>query len=62
METEYDIDVEAISKLLGMSNSIRKRNRGWLKQIAAYYYFKVQGNWHKLKDKIFEQNEIYDFE
>lgn len=62
METEYGIDMDFIGDKLGMNKNVRKRNRGWLKQISAYYYFKVQGNWNKLEQKIlYTGNEEFGF-
>ncbi|WP_163195730.1 TOPRIM nucleotidyl transferase/hydrolase domain-containing protein [Clostridium thermarum] len=63
METEYGIDLDSIGESLGMSKKIRERNKGWIKQIAAYYYFKVNENWRQLERKILHyEDDKFDFE
>jgi len=63
METFYGINIKAIGNMLGMSNAIQNRNRGWLKQIAAYYHFKIEGNNEVLINHVFNSNiEDYKFE
>lgn len=63
METEYDIDTKEIGKILGMSKKVREYNKGWLKQLSAYYFFKVKGNWPMLEEKLFPSEEDnYNFD
>lgn len=62
MEGEYGLDLRAVADRYGMSNKVRKNNNGWLKQIAAYDYFKDDVNQTKLLDKVFHiDNDEYEF-
>ncbi|WP_313163929.1 TOPRIM nucleotidyl transferase/hydrolase domain-containing protein [Sedimentibacter sp.] len=62
LEKEYGIDIDGIGSRFGMSEKVMRKNSGWLKQIAAYYFFKVCGNWKRLEQKIFQtENTEYDF-
>ncbi len=62
MEGEYGLNLEEVGRKYGMSNNVRKNNTGWLKQIAAYDYFKIGENQERLLKKVFVIDEHeYEF-
>lgn len=62
MEGEYGLDLDEVANKYGMSSNVRKNNKGWLKQVAAYDYFKEDLNQTKLLEKIFHiDNNEYEF-
>ncbi|QPI68549.1 hypothetical protein IR194_04465 [Exiguobacterium sp. PBE] len=57
LEGHYEIDLDSIATDLGMSSSIRKRNKGWHKSMAAYIFFSQEENRLRLKQHILEDSE-----
>lgn len=54
IEGEYNIDIDKIGKdVFLMSKKIRGNNKGWLKQLSAYYFFREKEHWTNLEEKIF---------
>lgn len=63
MEREHGIDCESIANYLAMTNSVRDRNRGWLKQLSAFIHFQSERHQQVLITKLFHSEpELYDFE
>jgi ABC-type multidrug transport system ATPase subunit/5S rRNA maturation endonuclease (ribonuclease M5) len=61
LERFYNIDLEQIGENLGMSLNVR-RNRGYLKSVAAFVFFKDKENREKLKRHVLSGGKVNQFE
>ncbi|GEM_PF-2111234 len=62
LERFYNIDINQIGDNLGMSNSVKERNKGWLKSLSAFVFFRDEVNKEKLKKHILDkQTENFEF-
>lgn len=63
LEGFYEINDDEIATQIGMSDSVKKNNRGWLKIIASYISFKEADKRSKLINHIFQnkEGEKFDF-
>lgn len=63
LESYYGIDLDNIANRVDMTNGIKNKNRGWLKIISSYIFFKDNYNMMKLKRHILgdKDNSKYEF-
>ncbi len=52
LEGFYNIDLEQIGASLGMSNTVRRTNKGWLKYLAAFIFFSEEVNKERLRGHV----------
>ncbi|MFD1178539.1 TOPRIM nucleotidyl transferase/hydrolase domain-containing protein [Paenibacillus puldeungensis] len=52
LEGFYNIDLEQIGGSLGMSNTVRRTNKGWLKFLAAFIFFSEEVNKERLRGHV----------
>lgn len=52
LEGFYNINISQIGTDLGMSNAVKDRNKGWLKSLAAFVFFRDEINKEQLKRHI----------
>lgn len=62
MEDHYNIDLDTIGRLLGMSNKVRSKKRGWLKYLAASVYFSDEGNRTRIRNHVLGVTKEISFE
>ncbi|MFP4977497.1 TOPRIM nucleotidyl transferase/hydrolase domain-containing protein [Paenibacillus sp. CN-4] len=62
LEGFYNIDLVQIGNYLGMSSAVRNHNRGWHKSLAAFIFFRDEGNRQRLKNHILGRAEESLFE
>lgn len=62
LEEHYNIDIDGIGFMLGMSNKVRGKNRGWLKYLAAFVYFSEEENRKKIKTHVLGIRKENNFE
>lgn len=61
LENHYGLDSESIAKRINMSRNVKKNNKGWLKYITSYIFFKEEKNREKLKNHVLGEN-VQEFE
>lgn len=62
LEGFYNIDLEQIGGSLGMSNTVRRTNKGWLKFLAAFIFFSEEGNKERLRGHVLGAADEIQFE
>jgi ABC-type ATPase involved in cell division len=62
LEGFYNIDLDHIGSMLGMSSSVKSKNRGWHKTLAAFIFFSDEENKQRLKRHILGSSNESQFE
>ncbi len=62
LEGFYNIDLEHTGDLLGMSNTVRRNNKGWLKFLAAFIFFSEEVNKERLRGHVLGRADENQFE
>lgn len=64
LEKFYGINLEEIADEINMTRTVRNKNKGWLKYIASFMFFKTLENKKKLKNHIIGKDDEmkYEFE
>lgn len=62
LEGFYNIELDTVGAMLGMSSTLIRRNKGWLKTLAAYIFFNEEENKQRLKNHILGINEEHQYE
>lgn len=64
LEGFYSINLEQIGISLGMSNSVRGLNKGWLKFLAAFIFFNEETNKELLRNHVLgaAQSSLFEFQ
>ncbi|CEN90083.1 TOPRIM nucleotidyl transferase/hydrolase domain-containing protein [Paraclostridium sordellii] len=56
LEKHYGLDSELIAQRINMSGKVKQKNKGWLKYISSYIFFKEEDNSDKLKNHVLGEN------
>ncbi|WP_409290634.1 TOPRIM nucleotidyl transferase/hydrolase domain-containing protein [Peribacillus sp. SCS-37] len=62
LEGFYNIDLDQIARTLGMSSSVKNKNKGWHKSLAAFIFFSDEDNKQRLKRHILDMGDESQFE